>query len=108
MTPTEQVEAVKAALAEAGYPDAVVEWTVPNTRLVADEPTGTSLPVLRTIGAPPLGLLGAYWRACRLVGTAELRGLVPRCWPCYRDSKSSCTHDWRTEPGPPLPERAGG
>lgn len=84
LTPEERVRRVKAALAEAGHPDAVVMPSV----------------------EPPGVLIGSYeplevqWRA------AALAGAVTRCWPCYRahpiysQSRPPCDHDPLTSPWP--------
>jgi hypothetical protein len=88
MTPDEQVFAVKAALAEAGYPDAVVWWN--------DDPALAHIGTTTTPTIPP----GVWWRVHALLGR------VNRCWPCYKatlyDRHGECNHDWRAEPWPPV------
>lgn len=101
MTPEAQVEALKAALAEAGYPDAPVtlSYTTIATRPNLDIPEGE--PRITTFRRPgDVDMLAATWRARAIVGYRWLR-----CWPCYRDGEPRCDHDWRTAEQPPVPER---
>lgn len=91
MTPEQQVDAVKAALAEAGYPNARVSWSA---RLDATEGVTVWLCSVDR---------GTAWRALTLV--KERLGLVDdiRCWPCSLGSSRrmfTCTHDYRSEPWP--------
>lgn len=94
MTPEQQVDAVKAALAEAGYPDAYVVWGDDRPYLGMDE----NVP------------MDVWWRA-RALTVFPLRPHAP-CWPCQEAyclglsaQSQTCTHDWRSEPWPPVPER---
>lgn len=90
LTPEERVRRVKAALAEAGYPDAEVWWG--SSRVW----TG---PVCDVSDAPQ----SPWWRALAVSGHAPLP-----CWPCFisdeywecDDPKAFCDHDPLTSPWP--------
>jgi hypothetical protein len=94
VTPEQQVDAVRAALAEAGYPNVHV-W------LATTPITGVARP-----HADAWAVSGeTYWRAMAVVG------LVTTCWPCWsswsaagrpKHENNPCTHDYRTEPWPPV------
>lgn len=69
-------EQLKAALAEAGYPDAEIVD-------VRGQPCVVELRGNVRVGPPPF----VIWKAYAVLGHAE------SCWPCHRDGCSSeCTH----------------
>lgn len=89
--PAEQVRRVKAALAEAGHPDAIVMWG-----RMSNGEHGLLLSCSCAPCVPP----GVFWRA--LVVADPEGTMAGRCWPCHRDGRWDCTHDYRTEPWPAL------
>lgn len=83
------VEMVRAALAEAGYPDALIYETVwGDAAFVAS----ANVP------------MEAYWRAGAILGPAQ--GYTMTCWPCWKANGYSgegllgrCQHDtWDNAP----------
>lgn len=80
MTPEERVRRVKAALAEAGYPDAPV-W-IEQDRIHFES------------GVIPRAVA---WRAAAVVGDTH------KCWPCFDadpHAQIDCPHDPLTSPWP--------
>lgn len=85
LTPNEEVRRVKAALAEAGYPQVSVTY---------DEDDGE---VGVTMRAPA----EVIWRALAIATPGVY------CWPCWSHNQACgdgepvvCEHDWRAEPQP--------
>lgn len=90
LTPDRRCERVRMCLAEAGWPDAGVEWQ--RHRMWAGPTTPYE-------GGPPNDV---WWRALTLSGEPVA------CWPCFSsdeymacaDPRSFCDHDPLTEPWP--------
>jgi hypothetical protein len=85
VSPERRAEMVRMALAEAGWPDAVVDV----------HPDG--YPMLLTGTAPR----AVWWTATAIVAMAH--GIEGRCWPCWQDGLSRpgvhCGHDpWQDAP----------
>jgi len=99
LSPEERVERVCMALAEVGFPGAVLTW-IEDDRL----PLGGHIKC-RDRGAIPSR--DRWWRALALAGA------MPFCWPCWsrHDRReitddeliATCEHDPLTEPWPPTP-----
>lgn len=90
LTPEERVRRVKAALAEAGYPDAEVTWGAFGVRGMGSPTTPE--------GTPPLDV---WWRSLLVAREPNLP-----CWPCFLDpgddwaTLMACDHDPETSPKP--------
>lgn len=85
-TPEAEVVALRAALAEAGYPDAVV---------FVDPEHGPT--IRRGYVDGPMIPLEVVWRAF-VVATPSI---PVACWPCWRDGQGrDCTHDRLTSEWP--------
>lgn len=84
-TPDEQVAAVQAALAEAGYPDAIV-FCHPEAGVTVRMAANGVRFVPRSV----------TWKALLVVG------LPVACWPCWSDldRTEDCAHDPWAEPWP--------
>lgn len=89
LTPEERVRRVKAALAEAGYPNVAVAWSEEHEEVVAPG----------MYGAVPTAV---WWRA------KAIADAVTRCWACFSPepwipralAPEPCTHDPLTSPWP--------
>lgn len=103
MTPEEEVAAVRAALAEAGYPDAVA-W--PSDHPVYGPTVGVTMVEGPGGTNPPWEVV---WRALAVAVPHRLL----MCWGCWSASTQltpeDCDHDPLTSPWPPVvrPEGVG-